>query len=214
MCEHSLAALGGSLWPPLLSGCSPHGAPALLFRAVIGQVPPAELVCSSFVAPRFRSLLKASLWRDEASAASPSSFTLLRPRTHTQLDSPPFQAALSRVGTEEGERNENKVKVQSEEQRGMFNRVLRSFVYEGRSRRSRDLSLRLSLSVHLRILESQGEEQKYKNYFYLKFHFVCFFNTFFSKLHHLSISSSSYQLQWLITNQTANQLVLLFDKTL
>ncbi|MED6275777.1 hypothetical protein CHARACLAT_029894 [Characodon lateralis] len=103
MCEHSLAALESSLWPPLLlSGCSPRGAPALLFRAVIEQVPPAELVCSSFVAPRFHSLLKASLWQDEASAASPSSFTLLRPRTQTQFDSPPFQASLSRVTTKEG----------------------------------------------------------------------------------------------------------------
>ena len=86
VCVNSLAVLEGSLWPPpLLSDCSLRGALALLFRAVIGQVPPAELVCSSFVAPRFRSLLKASLWRDAASAASPSSFTLLRPRAHTAL---------------------------------------------------------------------------------------------------------------------------------
>lgn len=84
VCVRSLAALEGSLRaPPLLSDCSLRGAPALLFRAVIGQGPPAELVCSSFVAPRFRSPLKASLWQDATSAASPSSFTLLRPRIQT-----------------------------------------------------------------------------------------------------------------------------------
>lgn len=83
MCVCLLAVLKGSLRaPPLQSNCSLHGAQALLFRAVIGQGPPVELVCSSFVAPRFHSLLKASLWQDETSAASPSSFTL--PRLHTQ----------------------------------------------------------------------------------------------------------------------------------
>lgn len=80
-----LAALEGSLRaPPLLSDCSLRGAPALLFRAVIGQGPPAELVCSSFVAPRFHSPLKVSLWQNATSAASPSSFTLLRPRIQTR----------------------------------------------------------------------------------------------------------------------------------
>lgn len=82
MCK--LAELEGSLWaPPLLSNHSLCGAQALLFWAVIGQGPPVELVCSSFVAPRFHSPLKASLWQDATSAASPSSFTLLRPRTQT-----------------------------------------------------------------------------------------------------------------------------------
>lgn len=100
-CERWLAELGGSLWPPpLLSNSSPCCALALLFRAMIGQAPPAELVCSSFVAPRFHSLLKASLWRDVASAASPSSFTLLRLRAHTQFCSPPSQTLPSRVTTE------------------------------------------------------------------------------------------------------------------
>lgn len=109
-CVCSLAALEGSLRPPpLLSDCSPCGAPALLFRAVIGQVPPAELVCSSFVAPRFHSLLKASLWRDAASAASPSSFTLLRPHTHTQFCSPPFQTLLSRSTTEGRKKKKTKL---------------------------------------------------------------------------------------------------------
>lgn len=96
----SVCALAGSAWRFITAPTSPERLqpawrPALLFRAVIGQGPPTELVCSSFVAPRFHSLLKVSLWRDAASAASPSSFTLLRPHTHTQFCSPPFQTLLS-----------------------------------------------------------------------------------------------------------------------
>lgn len=126
MCD-SLAELEGSLWPPpLLSDCSPRGAPALLFRAVIGQGPPTELVCSSFVAPRFRSLLKASLWRDAASAASPSSFTLLRPHTHTRrsvhrLPRPCYHDAQLREGG--GKERELGGGTEREQQRDMFNRV-------------------------------------------------------------------------------------------
>lgn len=120
---HSLAALEGSLWPPpLLSDCSPRGAPALLFRAVIGQGPPAELVCSSFVAPRFHSLLKASLWRDAASAASPSSFTLLRPRTHTVLFTafPDLAITMYNRGEKKIERGRG---TEGTQQRDVFNRV-------------------------------------------------------------------------------------------
>lgn len=140
MCVCLLAALEGSLRaPPLLSDCSLRGAPALLFRAVIGQGPPAELVCSSFVAPRFRSPLKASLWQDATSAASPSSFTLLRPRIQThgfvrRLPRPRYHdlelRGEGRGRTGYAHRQKRERERARPEQRDMFNGVLGNFVLE------------------------------------------------------------------------------------